>query len=101
MNRRVIEPNEERKPMKSERQTGARRLRRFIARNTRGLRLFGSALEGWTLKRRKRRAPFSSFTLLTLLTLSPLLTTLPAQARINVVTLPGRDSVQLTIYNSV
>jgi hypothetical protein len=25
---------------------------------------------------------------------------LPAQARINVVTLPGRDSVQLTIYNS-
>src|SRR5258706_9351562 len=25
----------------------------------------------------------------------------PAQARINVVTLPGRDSVQLTIYNSV
>ena len=30
-----------------------------------------------------------------------LLTTLPASARINVVTLPGRDTVQLTIYNSV
>src|SRR6266446_4240547 len=29
------------------------------------------------------------------------LTALPASARINVVTLPGRDSVQLTIYNSV
>ena len=29
------------------------------------------------------------------------LLTLPAAARINVVTLPGRDSVQLTIYNSV
>src|SRR6185503_5996876 len=37
------------------------------------------------------------FTLLTLLTLS----TLPAVARVNVVTLPGRDSVQLTIYNTV
>src|SRR5438477_10700842 len=30
-----------------------------------------------------------------------LLNAMPAQARINVVTLPGRDSVQLTIYNSV
>src|SRR3989440_274008 len=30
-----------------------------------------------------------------------LLAARPAQARINVVTLPGRDSVQLTIYNSV
>src|SRR5689334_14632453 len=40
-------------------------------------------------------------TLLTLLSLSTLLTITPAQARINVVTLPGRDSVQLTIYNSV
>src|ERR1051326_4493533 len=30
-----------------------------------------------------------------------LLASNPAQARINVVTLPGRDSVQLTIYNSV
>ena len=36
---------------------------------------------------------------LTLLTLFTLLTS--AHARINVVTLPGRDSVQLTIYNSV
>src|SRR5258706_7881337 len=38
---------------------------------------------------------FYAFTLLTLLTLPS------AKARINVVTLPGRDSVQLTIYNSV
>ena len=35
---------------------------------------------------------------LTLLTLLTLLTS--AHARINVVTLPGRDTVQLTIYNS-
>src|SRR5437773_4998252 len=35
---------------------------------------------------------------LTLLTLATLPT--PLHARINVVTLPGRDSVQLTIYNS-
>src|SRR5260221_8394522 len=39
--------------------------------------------------------PFSLLTLLTLLTLPT------AHARINVVTLPGRDTVQLTIYNSV
>src|SRR6266853_6447490 len=39
--------------------------------------------------------PFSLLTLLTLLTLPT------AHARINVVTLPDRDSVQLTIYNSV
>jgi len=38
----------------------------------------------------------SHVTLATLLTLA----TLPAPARINVVTLPGRDTVQLTIYNS-
>src|SRR5207247_9092459 len=37
----------------------------------------------------------------TFLLLFILLFCLPAQARINVVTLPGRDSVQLTIYNSV
>src|SRR5882762_836497 len=37
-----------------------------------------------------------------ILTLLALLTLIPTvQARINVVTLPGRDSVQLTIYNSV
>src|SRR5512147_2264464 len=35
------------------------------------------------------------------LLLSTLLGISTAQARINVVTLPGRDSVQLTIYNSV
>src|SRR4051812_25104305 len=29
------------------------------------------------------------------------LVTSPASARVNVVTLPGRDTVQLTIYNSV
>ncbi len=45
--------------------------------------------------------PRSRFFILTLLTLLTLLTTTPAHARINVVTLPGRDSVQLTIYNSV
>jgi len=41
-------------------------------------------------------------TLLSHVTLATLLTlvTLPAPARINVVTLPGRDTVQLTIYNS-
>src|ERR1044071_1532109 len=33
--------------------------------------------------------------------LAELLLCLPTQARINVVTLPDRDSVQLTIYNSV
>src|SRR2546426_12815959 len=40
---------------------------------------------------------------LTLFTLTflALFTSTPAHARINVVTLPGRDSVQLTIYNSV
>ena len=43
----------------------------------------------------------SLFFFLTLLALLTLLTTTPAHARINVVTLPGRDSVQLTIYNSV
>ena len=43
----------------------------------------------------------SRFTLLTLLTLLTHLTVPSAHARINVVTLPGRDSVQLTIYNSV
>src|SRR5437763_12360848 len=36
---------------------GARRLRRFIVRNTLGLRLFKRPLECWTVKRRKRRAP--------------------------------------------
>ncbi len=36
------------------------------------------------------------------LTLAALfLAAVPAQARINVVTLPARDSVQMTIYNSV
>src|SRR5258706_12062434 len=38
---------------------------------------------------------------LAFLTLMTLFTITAAQARINVVTLPGRDSVQLTIYNSV
>src|SRR6266852_2157419 len=48
---------------------------------------------GW----RGMMAPVLTFvTLVTLLTL----VTLPARARINVVTLPGRNSVQLTIYNS-
>ena len=41
---------------------------------------------------------FPRFYALTLLTLLTLLTS--ASARVNVVTLPGRDSVQLTIYNS-
>jgi len=42
------------------------------------------------------RCTFALFTILTFLTvLTPVV-----QARINVVTLPGRDSVQLTIYNS-
>ena len=36
-----------------------------------------------------------------LLTILFLLASFPAHARINVVTLPARDSVQLTIYNSV
>src|SRR5258706_2358603 len=43
---------------------------------------------------RMQFAPTMLFTLFTLLTLPS------AKARINVVTLPGRDSVQLTIYNS-
>src|SRR2546430_10138950 len=36
-----------------------------------------------------------------ILVILPLLLASQAWARINVVTLPGRDSVQLTIYNSV
>src|SRR5262245_35134143 len=52
---------------------------------------------------RRRQRPFS---LSHLLTCSPALVLFclaasTVQARINVVTLPGRDSVQLTIYNSV
>ena len=45
------------------------------------------------------RASWPHLTLLTLLTFLTLLTSL-APARINVVTLPARDTVQLTIYNS-
>jgi hypothetical protein len=37
----------------------------------------------------------------TALLLFALLVAAPVQARVNVVSLPGRDSVQLTIYNSV
>src|SRR6267154_5819153 len=45
-----------------------------------------------------RFLPVSGFALFLV---GALLAPAPAHARINVVTLPGRDSVQLTIYNSV
>jgi hypothetical protein len=48
---------------------------------------------------RTRNALTFALTLLAFLTFLTFLAT-PSQARINVVTLPGRDSVQLTIYNS-
>src|SRR5437773_11485845 len=41
------------------------------------------------------------FARLILISVLQLLLAIAAEARINVVTLPGRDSVQLTIYNSV
>src|SRR5260221_463562 len=47
------------------------------------------------------RFPTFPFPLLPLFMLLALFTLSTAHARINVVTLPGRDSVQLTIYNSV
>ena len=42
----------------------------------------------------------SGLTPLLLLSLSLLAGALTAQARVNVVTLPGRDTVQLTVYNA-
>ncbi len=53
----------------------------------------GNEGEGWSNPRR----PFSPSLLLAILLLA---LTSPAPARINVTSLPGRDSVQLTIYNS-
>ncbi len=47
-----------------------------------------------------RPSPFGLRTWSSLLALALLLSPSPAPGRINVVTLPGRDTVQLTIYNS-
>src|SRR5258708_4713135 len=108
MNPRVIEPFEDHKPMRFQPQRAkyataiwsAPTCRRFPAGRLvakRSATSHGTESGDKSPHSRTRRPR----PLLTLLTLSTLLTTLPAQARINVVTLPGRDSVQLTIYNSV
>src|SRR5580765_7496925 len=58
----------------------------------RGVPRLARASQPWALWRN----PFGILTLLACLACLP-----PASARVNVVTLPGRDTVQLTIYNSV
>jgi hypothetical protein len=52
---------------------------------------------GWEFKELKQMNRLKYFILLAILALTPC----ALDARINVVSLPGRDSVQLTIYNSV